>query len=121
MSSSIKLIPVNAGGKIFCKIQTSIDKDDGVRIENAVENTRCAVEALLYREGVYNDGSMDLACFKSSVTIRFKHKASRYSCYVSSDISQKDSTEVKSFVASVFDLVRELLKMVQEQSEAQND
>jgi hypothetical protein len=120
MSSKIKLIPVIAGGRIMCKVVSEIDQNDGVRIENAVENTRCAVEALLYREGVYNDGSITLPDAKSSVVVRFTNKCNRYTCYVSSDHSPRDCKAVTDFNQSIFELVRELLAEVQNQSEVKN-
>ena len=118
MSSKIKLIPVIAGGRIMCKVVREIDKNDGVRIENAVENTRCAVEALLYHEDVYNDGSIPLPEAKSSVVIRFANKCNRYTCYVSSDHSPRDCKAVTDFNQSIFALVRELLAEIQKQNGA---
>lgn len=117
MSSKIKLVPMIIGGRIMCKLVREIDPCDGVRIENAVENTMCAVQALLYREGVFNDGSLEYPCAKSNVVIRFKNRAGKYTCYVSADHSPSDCKAVTDFVQSLQELVRDLLSEVQKQSE----
>lgn len=110
MSSKIKLVPMIIGGRIMCKLVREIDPCDGVRIENAVE-------ALLYREGVFNDGSIEYPCAKSNVVIRFKNRAGRYTCYVSADHSPSDCKSITDFVQSLQELVRDLLSEVQKQSE----
>ena len=117
MSSKIKLVPMIIGGRIMCKLVREIDPCDGVRIENAVENTMCAVEALLYREGVFNDGSIEYPCAKSNVVIRFKHRVGKYTCYVSSNHSLSDCKSITDFVQSLYELVRDLLSEVQKKSE----